>query len=263
MGSDQPTKPRRGRKTYIPALLFLLGLGALLRSNLAAPPPPPPPPHPPPYLSEECIEREREPHICLIGIFAGAVFVRALGRQRHGKRRRLWPPPTTFEVLSLRADEASAPPRRDFGSGRVSNAKAIAAVNSGAPWRRHGSPPRKLVFPPDEPSVAVGAPRGVRAKMLGDSIEVSWVAASTRGGAEVASYTLQLQALLSGLGGLDHPHWQDSGGPTAFLTGSSHVVPKPPGGGRYRVRMRAVSTGDAAGEWQESEWSAPSPEFSV
>ena len=82
-------------------------------------------------------------------------------------------------------------------------------------------------------------------------------------GAEVASYTLQLQALKSGLGGLDHPHWQDSGGPTAFLTGSSHVVPKPPGGGRFRVRMRSVSTGDAAGEWQESEWSAPSNEVTV
>ncbi len=79
----------------------------------------------------------------------------------------------------------------------------------------------------------------------------------------MASYTLQLQALLSGLGGLDHPHWQDSGGPTAFLTGTSHVVPKPPGGGRFRVRMRAVSTGDAAGEWQESEWSAPSNEVTV
>ena len=88
-------------------------------------------------------------------------------------------------------------------------------------------------------------------------------AALTRGGAEVASYTLQLQALKSGLGGLDHPHWQDSGGPTAFLTGSSHTVPKPPGGGRFRVRMRAVSTGDAAGEWQESEWSAPSNELTV
>ena len=82
-------------------------------------------------------------------------------------------------------------------------------------------------------------------------------------GAEVASYTLQLQALLSGLGGLDHPHWQDSGGPTAFLTGTSHTVPKPPGGGRFHVRMRAVSTGDAAGEWQESEWSAPSNELTV
>ena len=193
--------------------------------------------------------------------------MRALGRQRHGKRRRLWPPPPTFEVLSLRADEASAPAARDFGSGRVSNAKAIAAVNSGAPWRRHGSPPRKLVFPPDEPpdepSVAVGPPRGVRATLKDGSIEVSWVAALTRGGAEVASYTLQLQALKSGLGGLDHPHWQDSGGPTAFLTGSSHVVPKPPGGGRYRARMRSVSTGDAAGEWTESEWSAPSNELSV
>ena len=95
------------------------------------------------------------------------------------------------------------------------------------------------------------------------SIEVSWVAALTRGGAEVASYTLQLQALKNGLGGLDHPHWQDSGGPTAFLTGFSHIVPKPPGGGRYRVRMRSVSTGDAAGEWSESEWSAPSNELSV
>ena len=89
------------------------------------------------------------------------------------------------------------------------------------------------------------------------------MAALTRGGAEVASYTLQLQALKSGLGGLDHPHWQDSGGPTAFLTGSSHVVPKPPGGGRFRVRMRSVSTGDAAGEWQESEWSAPSNEVFI
>ena len=89
------------------------------------------------------------------------------------------------------------------------------------------------------------------------------VAALTRGGAEVASYTLQLQALKNGLGGLDHPHWQDSGGPTAFLTGFSHIVPKPPGGGRYRVRMRSVSTGDAAGEWTESEWSAPSNELTV
>ena len=33
MGSDQPTKPRRGRKTYIPALLFLLGLGAIQLFN--------------------------------------------------------------------------------------------------------------------------------------------------------------------------------------------------------------------------------------
>ena len=117
--------------------------------------------------------------------------------------------------------------------------------------------------PPDEPPVAVGAPRGVRATLKDGSIEVSWVAALTRGGAEVASYTLQLQALLSGLGGLDHPHWQDSGGPTAFLTGTSHIVPKPPGGGRYRVRMRSTSTGDAAGEWIESEWSTPSNELTV
>ena len=109
------------------------------------------------------------------------------------------------------------------------------------------SPPPPWTPPPSPPPPAPPLP----------------TAALTRGGAEVASYTLQLQALKNGLGGLDHPHWQDSGGPTAFLTGFSHIVPKPPGGGRFRVRMRSVSTGDAAGEWTESEWSAPSNELTV
>ena len=48
----------------------------------------------------------------------------------------------------------------------------------------------------------------------------------------------------------------------AFITGVRHVVSKPRGG-RYKAKVRAVSTGDPGGSWTESDWSAPSNEVVV